>query len=243
MTTAIRSVESAWASRRQRISIQERNRLATQHDKLALKIAHRMAGQCAESLDDLAQIARIGLLKAIEKFDSSKGVAFSSFAVPYIQGEIQHFLRDHWGQLKVPRRTFEKVGIIKRDHRKLQSLGRTVELDEIAAAHGVSQDDWRWMVSAVQRKPLASLDDITYHDPADLEMDEELSQGDLRQALFKELAKLPKLKRECVLEFYFEQLSEEAIARRHKLTPLEIHSLLEQAISQLQAQLRDAAQC
>jgi RNA polymerase sigma-B factor len=199
-----------------------------------------MAGQCAESVEDLAQIARIGLIKAVEKFDPSKGVAFSSFAVPYIQGEIQHFLRDHWGQLKVPRRTFEKVGTIKRDHRKLQTMGRAVNIELVAAAHGLARKDWEWMASAVQRKPLASLDDML-HCPADEDADD-LGHENLRQALFKELAKLSKLKRECVLEFYFEQLSEEAIARRHQLTPMAIHSLLEQALSQLQTQLQ-AAQC
>jgi RNA polymerase sigma-B factor len=238
--TLTRSTESVWHRYRQTRSITLRNRLTQQNDRLALKIAHRMSGQCAESIEDLAQIARIGLLKAVEKFDPDKGVAFSSFAVPYIQGEIQHFLRDHWGSVKVPRRTFEKVGAVKRDQSRLQTLGRVLELDEVASAHGLGKEQWEWMSAAVQRKPLVSLEDalhLTAEDEAD-----ELERKRLHRAVLQKIALLPKLKRDCLVERYFSCLSEEIIARRHRLSVPQIQTLINEALAQLQTQLQEQAQ-
>jgi RNA polymerase sigma-B factor len=238
--TLTRSTESVWHRYRQTRSITLRNRLTQQNDRLALKIAHRMSGQCAESIEDLAQIARIGLLKAGEKFDPDKGVAFSSFAVPYIQGEIQHFLRDHWGSVKVPRRTFEKVGAVKRDHAKVQSLGRLVEIDEVATAHGLGKEQWEWMSAAVQRKPLVSLEDAL-HLTAEDETDE-LERRRLHKAVLAQVALLLKLKHVCLMERFFSCLSEEAIARRHRLTVPQIQSVIQEALTQLQTQLQEQAQ-
>jgi RNA polymerase sigma-B factor len=237
VATATHSAESVWHRYRQNRSIPLRNQLIQQNDRLALKIAHRMSGQCAEPIEDLAQIARIGLMKAIEKFDPDKGAAFSSFAVPYIQGEIQHFLRDHWGAVKVPRRTFEKVGIVKRDHAKLQSLGRVLELSEVAAAHGLNQEQWEWMAAAVQRKPLVSLEDALYL-VAEEEVDE-LERRRLQKAVLAQIAQLPKLKHDCLIERFFSQLSEEAIARRHRLSVPQLQTLIQEALAQLQTQLQE----
>jgi RNA polymerase sigma-B factor len=80
-----------------------RNEVALDHINLVREIAHRMKSRCTESYEDLEQIGLCGVLKAIEKFDPTKGIAFSSFAVPYIRGEILHFLREHGTGIKVPR--------------------------------------------------------------------------------------------------------------------------------------------
>jgi RNA polymerase sigma-B factor len=231
------SAEVVWNRCRQR-SIDERNHIATANDRLALKIAHRMAGQCAEPIEDLIQMARIGLLKAAAKFDPTKGAAFSSFAVPYIQGEIQHFLRDHWGSVKVPRRTFETAARVRKVQRDLKGLGRTADTQTVAVALGMSNAKWRWVEQATQRQPVASLDEMLHPDESD-DL-EGLEQDALRKSALQQVAKLPRLKRECVVEFYFKQLSEEAIARRHSLSVVDVQALLKEAIAHLQAQLNEA---
>ena len=81
-----------------------RNRLVKLNAGLVRKIAHRVSHQCAEPYEDLEQIGYIGLIRAIERFDPTQGCAFSSFAVPYIRGEMLHFLRDRGSSIKVPRR-------------------------------------------------------------------------------------------------------------------------------------------
>src|SRR4028119_1493224 len=71
-----------------------RNQLVKLNLGLVRKEAHYWVDQCTESYEDLLQVGCLGLIRAIEKFDISKGHAFSSFALPYIRGEIQHYLRD-----------------------------------------------------------------------------------------------------------------------------------------------------
>ena len=81
-----------------------RNQLVTLNMGLVRKEAHFWSNQCTESYDDLLQVGCMGLIRAIERFELSKGNAFSSFAVPYIRGEIQHYLRDKGVLVRMPRR-------------------------------------------------------------------------------------------------------------------------------------------
>jgi RNA polymerase sigma-B factor len=81
-----------------------RNQLVTLNFGLVRKEAHYWTNQCTESYEDLLQVGAIGLIRAIERFDLSKGHAFSSFATPFIRGEIQHYLRDKGVMVRIPRR-------------------------------------------------------------------------------------------------------------------------------------------
>lgn len=81
-----------------------RNQLVEINFGLVRREAHHWVNQCNESYDDLIQVGCIGLIRAIERFELSKGVAFSSFATPYIRGEIQHYLRDKSPSVRIPRR-------------------------------------------------------------------------------------------------------------------------------------------
>ena len=71
-----------------------RNQIMELNFGLVKKEAYHWVNQCNESFEDLLQVGSIGLIRAIERFDIEKGNAFSSFAIPYIRGEIQHYLRD-----------------------------------------------------------------------------------------------------------------------------------------------------
>ena len=81
-----------------------RNQLVTLNMGLVRKEAHFWSNQCTEGYDDLLQVGSMGLIRAIERFELSKGHAFSSFAIPYIRGEIQHYLRDKGVLMRMPRR-------------------------------------------------------------------------------------------------------------------------------------------
>ena len=83
-------------------SVRVRNQLVQLNVGLVRKIAHRVSHQCAEPYEDLEQIGYLGLIRAIERFNPHQGCAFSSFAVPYIRGEMLHFLRDRAGTVKIP---------------------------------------------------------------------------------------------------------------------------------------------
>ena len=85
-------------------TVEVRNRLIRWNAGLIRKVAHRLSYQCLQSFEDLEQIGYLGLVRAIERFNLNHRRTFSSFAVPYIRGEILHFLRDRDSMVKVPRR-------------------------------------------------------------------------------------------------------------------------------------------
>lgn len=234
-TRMIIPTDELWSQYYHTRSLKLCNQLARKNDKLALKIAHRMSGQCAESIEDLSQIARIGLLKAIERFDPNAGVAFSSFAVPYIRGEILHFMRDHFGSVKIPRRAYEELGLVRRLCFKMQAMGRDVDILLVAEACGISEEKWQWLVEATQRKQLACIDD--QHDLTEDDDSEAIDRHHDCERLKTAIAYLPRLKRQCVEEHWFGGMSEASIARKHNMPLQQVQGLLNEALDQLKAQL------
>src|SRR5437588_6866447 len=107
---------------------------------LARKLARRYAG--LEPFDDLLQVASIGLLKAVDRFDPGHGAAFTSFAVPTILGELRRYFRDLGWSLHVPRRMQDLVLKVERAERQLASAsGRSPAVADIAAFLEVTMDE------------------------------------------------------------------------------------------------------
>lgn len=136
-----------------------RNQLVELNFGLVRKEAHHWMNQCTENYEDLLQVGCIGLIRAIERFDISKGHAFSSFAIPYIRGEIQHYLRDKSPSVRIPRRwqalQRQAVWII----RDFQSEQHRHPSDfEIAEALEIPLAEWQEIKLASQNKSLLSLD-------------------------------------------------------------------------------------
>jgi RNA polymerase sigma-B factor len=137
----------------------KRNQLVQMNLGLVRKESHRWVGQTTEGFDDLLQVGCIGLIRAIERFDPTKGHAFSSFAVPYIRGEIQHYLRDKSPQVKIPRRWQDlqrQAVALNRDMRA--QLNRVPQDEEMAEALGVSQSEWQEVKLSVFNRSILSLD-------------------------------------------------------------------------------------
>jgi len=109
-----------------------RDELVEQFLPLATHLAHRYR-RGAEPLEDLVQVASLGLLKAIDRFDPERGTAFSSFAVPTIAGELKRYFRDKGWAIKVPRDLQELAHRVDRaTDRLMHDLGRTPTVSEIA---------------------------------------------------------------------------------------------------------------
>jgi RNA polymerase sigma-B factor len=152
-----------------------RNKIMELNFGLVKKEAYHWMNQCNESYEDLLQVGSIGLIRAIERFDVEKGNAFSSFAIPYIRGEIQHYLRDKSCTLRIPRRWLElrqqSVPFVhdfrEKNHRQPSNL-------EISEYLKVSVKEWQDIKLAYQnRKPL-SLDISANND-----VESQMSLGDL----------------------------------------------------------------
>ena len=118
-----------------------RNQLIDQHRWLAIHCAKRFADK-GEPLDDLVQVAMLGVLKAVERFDPDYGAAFATFAVPTIVGELRRHFRDTTWAVHVPRRARDLQHTVKVAVDELgQLLGRSPTVAEIAGQAGVTEED------------------------------------------------------------------------------------------------------
>lgn len=136
-----------------------RNQLVQLNIGLVRREAYRWLQQSTETFDDLMQVGSMGLIRAIERFDMGKGYAFSSFAIPYIRGEIQHYLRDKSTPMRIPRRWQALQSQSTRVIRQLQAdLGRLPNDAEIASALEISSAEWQDVKLASRNRSLLSLD-------------------------------------------------------------------------------------
>lgn len=140
-------------------SVEIRNRLVMLNLGCVRKEAYRWAGQSTESYEDLVQIGSLGLIRAIERFDLSQGYALTTFAIPYIQGDIRHHLRDRQSLVRIPRRwqilQFQSNQIT----RQFQTQQHRPPTDtEISTALHISLSEWRSVKLARQNLIPLSLD-------------------------------------------------------------------------------------
>ena len=118
---------------------EDREWLVKRYLPLAKHVAARYSGG-SEPLDDLHQVASLGLVKAIDRFDVSRGVSFSSYAVPTIAGELRRYFRDHTWSLRVPRDVQELAVKIGKVESALQlDLGRAPTAAELADSPGLQR--------------------------------------------------------------------------------------------------------
>ena len=211
-------------------TIELRNRIATINHRLALSVAHREKGRRVLDVADLEQLASMGLIKAIEKYDPSKGAAFSSFAVPFIRGEIMHFCRDHETTVKVPRRWREQADSVRKAQKDLLEQGREVSRLDVALSMGFTSEKWREIEQATSSHKLVSLDD----DEALEIADEAVENTDcVEDAIVYGLQLLPEQQRTCIVEKFWGELSDGIIAVRHGLTTSEVTQLVNDGLTQL----------
>jgi RNA polymerase sigma-B factor len=142
-------------------SLKLRNKLVELNAGLVRKVAHQVSKKCAEPYEDLEQIGYLGLIRAIERFDPQQGSAFSSFAIPYIRGEMLHYLRDKGSMMRIPRRWQELYTRGKKLRKELiENLGRLPQDLEIARALGIPVQEWSECQLALQNRLPISLDSV-----------------------------------------------------------------------------------
>ncbi|WP_448562585.1 RNA polymerase sigma factor SigF [Trichothermofontia sp.] len=236
----------------QKPSLALRNQLVSLNAGLVRKVAYRLSNQCTEPYEDLEQIGYIGLIRAIERFNPTQGCAFSSFAVPYIRGEILHFLRDRSSTVKVPRRwqDLHKEGQRLREE-LLKQWGTVPSDQQVADALQVSLQDWLEAKQVVQNRLPISLDAMicqqtdacttvgdTLADPAyqllqQMEEDRQQIQGALSQLEAKTRAAI-----ECV---FIQGLSRKEVAKRIGVSPMTVSRRIQRGLRQLTLALQAKA--
>jgi RNA polymerase sigma-B factor len=224
-----------------------RNRIVELNLGLVRKEAHYWVNQCQETYDDLVQVGSIGLINAIDKFEMIKGYAFSTFAIPYIRGEIQHYLRDKSSILRMPRRWFaivQQAGTITK-HWQTTHQRQPTE-DEIAQTLGIPVSQWQEIKLAYQNRQPVSLDcplgnDEEAHSLADILPDRhyqsfQLSQED-RLRVQQGLVKLEQHTRQ-ILEFVFlHDLTQKEVAERLDISAITVSRHVKKGLNLLKVML------
>ena len=220
---------------------QARDELVERFLPLARKLARRYA-QSSEPYEDLVQVASLGLVKAVERFDPARGYAFSSFAVPTVVGELKRYFRDTAWALHVDRGAQERARKITDAEQKLSShTGRTPTVDELAQYLELSQEEVLEGLQTAEAYGAVSLDA-----PVAGEEDEESSRLDLlgiedpelRRAddiatIFAAARHLPARERQILYLRFGEDLTQSEIAEQVGISQMQVSRLLRRSLQRL----------
>jgi RNA polymerase sigma-B factor len=214
---------------------------------LARKLARRYASS-SEPYEDLVQVASLGLVKAVERFDPDRGFAFTSFAVPTIVGELKRYFRDSAWALHVDRGAQELARTISEAQREITSrTGRPPRIDELALYLELSQEEVLDGLQVADAYDAVSLDapiageeddlstrlDVLGHD------DEELGRVDQQATLFAAARHLPKREREILFLRFTEDLTQSEIAARLGVSQMQVSRLLRRSLQRLRELTED----
>ena len=216
-----------------------RNELVEEHIGFADFLARRFSNR-GEPNDDLRQVAFVGLVKAVERFEPDRGVTFASFAVPTITGEIKRHFRDRTWSVRVPRNLQELTLEIERARNDLgHALGRSPTVSEIAAELDVSDEAVLEGLEAATMyrsgsldAPVAGAEGRTVGDfvPA---AEDDHADTENRAFVRALLASLPVRERRIVYLRYFEGLTQSEIADRMGISQMHVSRLLARSLDEL----------
>lgn len=219
-----------------------RDRLVLDNVGLIWSIVRRFGGRGYE-LEDLFQIGSIGLMKAIDKFDLSFDVKFSTYAVPMITGEIKRFLRDD-GMIKVSRSIKEMGAKVKNTREVLSfSLGRDPTIEEIASQIGASREEVAASIEAgaeveslyktVNRNDEANIYLIDKLEEENMEQEQMLN----RMVLKELLSSLEDKEREIIIRRYFYNQTQSQIAQQLNISQVQVSRLEKKILKQMREKL------
>jgi RNA polymerase sigma-B factor len=222
-----------------------RDRIVERCLPLADHIARRFDGR-GEARDDLVQVARVGLVNAVIRYDVDTGSDFVSFAVPTIMGEVRRHFRDNSWSVKVPRRLKElhlRLGVATSE--LSQKLGRAPTASELAHELGMDRQEVVEGLIAGSSYNTLSIDgggaggqDLPGIADTLGDTDLSLDQIENREALRPLLAALPERERAVLMLRFFESLTQTQIAERVGISQMHVSRLLAKSLARLRDQLQ-----
>lgn len=222
-----------------------RNRLVEDYRWLGLYCVRRFKHK-GEPIDDLEQVAMVGLLKAVDRFDPSFGYTFSTYAVPTIIGELQRHFRDRTWARRVPRRAKDNYLAVKNVADELQpTLGRSPTIPEIAQRSGLSVEDTLEALEAGASYRSVPLDPPGEHDEDDGEGAERLGIDDpgyvaaeARMLVPGLLATLPTDRERQIIKLRFvDGMSQSQIAATLGISQVHVSRLLRTSLNLMRQRL------
>jgi RNA polymerase sigma-B factor len=219
-----------------------RDNLVRAHLGLAEYLARRFMNR-GEPLDDLVQVASMGLLKAVDRFDTERGLEFSTYATPTIVGELKRHFRDKGWAVRVPRRVQElhlRLGAVL--NTLSQELGRSPTIAEIAERAEVSEEDVLEALEAGHAYRFTSLDAPAAGDEENQALadqlgteDEGMEEIEHRVALSPLIGQLPPRERMILHLRFFEGRTQSEIANELGISQMHVSRLLARSLAQLRS--------
>lgn len=219
-----------------------RDQLIVSHLNLVRFLASKFKNR-GEPLDDLIQVGTIGLIKAIDRFDPSRGLEFTTYATPTILGEIKRHFRDKGWSVRVPRRLQELSAKVNQANDELTNeLSRSPSVEEIAKRVGASVDDVLEAMessSAYSSVPLeggGSSDDDDAPSVIDhyATEDENLAASDDRIVLVDAIRDFSPREKDVIRMRFFEGMTQVEIAERLGISQVQVSRLLRRTLRRVQ---------
>ena len=207
---------------------------------LVRNIARRFSGR-GESLEDLVQIGLVGLIKAVDRFELDRGVVFSTFAFPYVIGEIKRHFRDRVWSVRIPRPLQELALRAPREQERLtRELGRSPTIREVATALGADEEDLLEAFAARQAYRTVSFSAPAGPEEAEGDLLEQLGEEDDGYRLSEErmvlragMAHLDERERRVLLLRFTRGLTQSEIAAQLGYSQMHISRILRAALEKL----------
>ncbi|GAA5010072.1 hypothetical protein GCM10025734_53660 [Kitasatospora paranensis] len=223
--------------------VEIRNQLVRMHIPLVEHLARRFRNR-GEPLDDLTQVATIGLIKSVDRFDHERGVEFSTYATPTIVGEIKRHFRDKGWAVRVPRRLQElRLSLTTATSELSQRHGRSPTVHELAEHLGISEEDVLEGLESANAYSTLSLDvpDSDDESPAVADTlgatDEALEGVEYRESLKPLLAQLPPREQKILVLRFFRNMTQSQIAAEVGISQMHVSRLLARTLAQLREKL------
>jgi len=223
-----------------------RERLVKRHLPLARRLAARFARR-GVPYEDLYQVASIGLIHAVDRFDPGRGIPFDVYAAPTIVGEIKHHFRDRSWDLRVPRRVQDlHLAVNTAVERLSAQLGRSPTIGELARAVGAADEDVVEAIDAggaFNTRPILSAvpgNDDDRRPDADvmLAVDDAALDGVEDRLMIARLVEESPPREALILRMYFwDRRSQAVIAERLGISQMHVSRLLRRSIDRMRARL------
>jgi RNA polymerase sigma-B factor len=215
-----------------------RERLIERHMPLARSLAVQYR-HAREPFDDLCQVANLGLVKAVDRYDPDRGIAFTSYAVPTILGELKRHFRDRTWSIHMSRGVQESIARVEKTTESLrQELGRYPTAGEVAERCGMNVEDVTEALLAGNASRMSSLDAPVQREEGDLSDllgREDAGLGRVEDALWLEqlAGDLTPREREILRLRFVEDLVQREIAERVGISQMHVSRVLRQALDHL----------
>jgi RNA polymerase sigma-B factor len=220
-----------------------RNKLVRMHLPLVEHLARRFRNR-GEPLDDLTQVATIGLIKSVDRFDPERGVEFSTYATPTVVGEIKRHFRDKGWAVRVPRRLQElRLALTTATAELSQQHGRSPTVHELAEKLAISEEEVLEGLESANAYSTLSLDvpDTDDESPAVADTlgaeDEALEGVEYRESLKPLLEDLPPREKRILLLRFFGNMTQSQIAQEVGISQMHVSRLLARTLAQLREKL------